>query len=203
MSEGSGDEPAIGEPQSSAGTATIITPSTVAVREAEKTGALAAITRVLDRVNQGIMIIAGIALLGAALVLTYGVITRYFLKVSTDWQDEASVFLIVGSIFMCGAYVQSQRGHVGIEALASILPESVNRIRKVFIDIASFAFCAFFSWKSWEMFHEAFSGGYRTESTWAPPLWIPYGLLALGMANLSLQLLVQVAAHFTRKRQSP
>jgi TRAP-type C4-dicarboxylate transport system permease small subunit len=173
------------------------------MKEPEKAGVLAAITRVLDRVNQGIMIIAAIALFGAALVLTYGVVTRYFLKVSTDWQDEASVFLIVGSIFMCGAYVQSQRGHIGIEALAAILPARVNRIRKAIIDIASFAFCTFFSWKSWDMFHEAFSGGYRTESAWAPPLWIPYGLLALGMANLSLQLLVQVAEHFTRKRQAP
>ncbi|MGA2963719.1 MAG: TRAP transporter small permease [Candidatus Korobacteraceae bacterium] len=193
MSQGTGNERAA---------ATQLTPST-AVKQEEKAGALAAITRVLDRVNYGIMIVASVALLGAALVLTYGVVTRYFLKVSTDWQDEASVFLIVGSIFMCGAYVQSQRGHVGIEALATILPASVNRVRKAVIDIASFAFCAFFSWKSWQMFHEAFSGGYRTESTWAPPLWIPYGLLALGMANLSLQLLVQVAAHFTRKRQTP
>lgn len=197
MSQGLGDEHAI-----TGAAAAILTPSTV-VKEAEKAGVLAAITRVLDRVNYGIMVVSSVALLGAALVLTYGVVTRYFLKVSTDWQDEASVFLIVGSIFMCGAYVQSQRGHVGIEALATILPASVNRVRKAMIDIASFAFCAFFSWKSWQMFHEAFSGGYRTESTWAPPLWIPYGLLALGMANLSLQLLVQVAAHFTRKRRTP
>jgi TRAP-type C4-dicarboxylate transport system permease small subunit len=197
MSQGLEDERAIAR-----ATATMLTPSAV-VKEPEQAGALAAITRVLDRVNYGIMMVAAVALLGAALVLTYGVVTRYFLKVSTDWQDEASVFLIVGSIFMCGAYVQSQRDHVGIEALATILPASVNRVRKAVIDIASFAFCAFFSWKSWQMFHEAFSGGYRTESTWAPPLWIPYGLLALGMANLSLQLLVQVAAHFTRKRQTP
>ncbi len=208
MSQELRGEPAIAEPQSmcSTGAAVAVTPTTVMttpVKGLEKAGSLAAITRVLDRVNQGIMIIAGVALLGAALVLTYGVVTRYFLKVSTDWQDEASVFLIVGSIFMCGAYVQSQRGHVGIEALAAILPAGVNRVRKALIDIASLAFCAFFSWKSWEMFHEAFSGGYRTESSWAPPLWIPYGLLALGMMNLSLQLLVQVAAHFTRKRQTP
>lgn len=175
----------------------------VAAKQPEARGVLAAITKVVAALNQGIMIVAGVALLGAALVLTYGVVTRYFLKVSTDWQDEASVFLIVGSIFMCGAYVQSQRGHVGIEALGAILPASVNRVRRVLIDIASFAFCGFFSWKAWAMFYEAFAGGYRTESTWAPPLWIPYGLLALGMTNLSLQLLLQIAAHFTQKRQTP
>jgi len=175
----------------------------VDVQESEKAGVLARVTRALAMVNQGIMVISAFALLAAACVLTLSVVTRYFLKVSTDWQDEASVFLIVGSIFMCGAYVQSYRGHVGIEALASILPSGVNRVRRIFVDIASFVFCAFFSWKSWAMFLEAYSGGYRTESTWAPPLWIPYGLLAVGMTNLSLQLLVQVAAHFAQKRQAP
>ena len=32
------------------------------------------------------------------------------------------MFCIVGTVFLCGAYVQSQRGHIGIEAMAGILP---------------------------------------------------------------------------------
>jgi TRAP-type C4-dicarboxylate transport system permease small subunit len=146
--------------------------------------------------------VATLAILAASFILTLSVVTRYFLKVSTDWQDEASVFLLVGSIFMCGAYVQSYRGHVGIEALANILPTGVNRFRKFIIDIASLAFCGFFSWKSWAMFHEAFVGGHTTSSTWAPPLWIPYGLMAVGMTNLSLQLLLQVPTHFAHKKEA-
>ena len=86
---------------------------------------------------------------------------RYFLKVPTDWQDEAAVFLLVGAIFLCGAYVQSHRGHVGIEALAGILPPPVNRVRALLVDLGSLAFCAFFSWKSWTLFHEAVPRGRR------------------------------------------
>jgi TRAP-type C4-dicarboxylate transport system permease small subunit len=159
--------------------------------------------RFAHHVNEGIMGVSTIAILGASLILTLSVVTRYFLKVSTDWQDEASVFLLVGSIFMCGAYVQSYRGHVGIEALASILPEIINRIRKFIVDIGSFAFCTFFSWKSWAMFHEAFVGGHTTSSTWAPPLWIPYGLMATGMTLLGLQLLLQILTHVVHKKETP
>jgi len=129
-------------------------------------------------------------------------VTRYFLKVSTDWQDEASVFLLVGAIFMCGAYVQSYRGHVGIEALAGVLSPTANRYRRIFIDLFSLAFCTFFSWKSWHMFHEAFVGGYTTSSTFAPPLWIPYGLLALGMSNLSFQIALQLPEHFRKQKEA-
>jgi TRAP-type C4-dicarboxylate transport system permease small subunit len=166
-------------------------------------GFLIQVTRITARVNELIMKLSMIALLASALILTLSVVTRYLLKVSTDWQDETSVFLLVGAIFMCGGYVQSYRGHVGIEALASVLSPRMNWMRKIFIDVFSLAFCAFFSWKSWAMLHEAWVGGFTTSSTFAPPLWIPYGLLALGMSNLSLQILLQLPNHFQPDRSQP
>lgn len=171
--------------------------------EMPENGALVKVNRLLARINEWVMIVSTYAILAAACILTLSVVTRYFLKVSTDWQDEASVFLLVGATFMCCAYVQSYRGHVGIEALASILPASVNRIRKIFVDISSLAFCAFFTWKSWAMFHEALVGGQTTSSSFAPPLWIPYGLMSTGMTLLSLQLLLQVLTHFVRQEVKP
>ena len=145
------------------------------------------------------MAVSTVALLGARVSLTLGVLLRYFLKVPTDWQDETAVFLIVGSIFMCGAYVQSFRGHVGIEAVAAILPAAVNRVRRILVDIGSLAFCAFFSWKSWTLLYEAVHDGQVTGSSFAPPLWIPYGLMAAGMTLLSLQLLFKPDAFQTEK----
>jgi TRAP-type C4-dicarboxylate transport system permease small subunit len=125
------------------------------------------------------------------------VVTRYFLKIATDWQDEASVFMLVGAMFMCTGYVQSLRGHVGIEALATILPAGVNRVRMILMDIFSTLFCSFFSWKSWTLFHEAWSEGHTTSSSFAPPLWIPYGMMAVGMTLLALQLFLQSATQIT------
>jgi TRAP-type C4-dicarboxylate transport system permease small subunit len=143
-----------------------------------------------------------IALSAASLVLTYSVFSRYLFKSATDWQDEIAVFCIVGAVFLCGAWVQAQRGHVGIEAIASVLPASVNRIRVVVVDVLTLAFCAFFSWKSWTLFHEAWVDKMTTSSTFSPPLTIPYGLMAAGMSLLVVQLLLQVAAHFAwRERQ--
>ena len=163
-------------------------------------GMLARLTRLMAHINEWIMAVSTVALLGAALVLTLGVLLRYFLKVPTDWQDETAVFLIVGSIFMCGAYVQSYRGHVGIEAVASILPAAVNRVRRATGGYRFFAFCAFFSWKSWTLLYEAVHDGQTTSSSFAPPLWIPYGLMAVGMTLLSLQILLQIPTHFMQKK---
>lgn len=158
------------------------------------------LARALIVVNRGVMVLGMIALLAAALILTSSVVTRYFLHASTDWQDEASVFCLVGATFLCSAFVQAIRGHVGIEAVSSLLSERVNRVRIVIVDTLCLAFCAFFAWKSCTLLHEAWSEGQTTSSSWAPPLWIPYLLMALGMILLSVQLAVQCIVSANRVR---
>ncbi|HEX6827607.1 MAG TPA: TRAP transporter small permease, partial [Burkholderiales bacterium] len=116
--------------------------------------------------------------------------------------DEAAVFLLVGATFFAGAHVQAHRGHVGIEALATILPQGVNRVRMLLVDLLTLAFCAFFSWKSWTLFHEAWAEGHTTTSTWGPPLWIPYSTMALGMTVLTIQVLLQFTIEL-QKRSKP
>ena len=56
--------------------------------------------RFVAPVNYVVTIISSIALVVAAFVLSYSVASRYFFHFSTDWQDEFSVFLIVGAVFM-------------------------------------------------------------------------------------------------------
>jgi TRAP-type C4-dicarboxylate transport system permease small subunit len=158
---------------------------------------VAGIQRVVNWINLGIVRVSMAAMLLTAVILTYSVAARYFFKLPTDWQDEASVFMLIGVTFFSAAYVQSCRGHIGIEMLASILPERLNRLRLLLVDVLSFAFCTFFAWKSWTLLHEAWVEGQTTSSTLAPPLWIPYAMMALGMSLLSLQILLQVLAAAT------
>lgn len=162
-------------------------------------GNLGLLERAMLGVNKLMTLFGMIALLVASLVLTYSVFSRYLFKAATDWQDEVAVFSIVGAVFLAGAWVQAQRGHVGIEAVASILPRSINRVRIIVVDVLTLAFCAFFAWKSWTLFHEAWVDKMTTSSTFSPPLTIPYGLMALGMTLLVVQIALQLAAHFARR----
>jgi TRAP-type C4-dicarboxylate transport system permease small subunit len=167
--------------------------------EERHAGALGALELALAGLNRLTLFIGMVALVVASLVLTYSVFSRYLFRAATDWQDEVAVFCIVGAVFLCGAWVQAQRGHVGIEAVASILPPAVNRYRMLVVDILTLAFCAFFAWKSWTLFHEAWVDKMTTSSTFSPPLTIPYGLMAAGMTLLVVQLLLQVVAHFAAR----
>ena len=158
------------------------------------------LARGLIHVNRAMMVLGMLALLASALILSSSVVTRYFLHASTDWQDEASVFCLVGATFLCSAFVQAILGHVGIEAVSTLLPERVNRVRVVIVDLGCLAFCAFFAWKSCTLLHEAWSEGQTTSSSWAPPLWIPYALMSAGMLLLSVQLAVQCVVSANKLR---
>ena len=161
---------------------------------------LVPLARALAVANKAMLGFGMLALLAAALVLTSSVVTRYLFKSSTDWQDETAVFLLVGATFLCGAFVQQIRGHVGIEALATVLSRRADAVRRAGVDLLCAAFCGLFAWKSWTLLHEAWVDKQTTSSSWAPPLWIPYGLMALGMSLLTAQLLVQLAASINRAR---
>ena len=165
-------------------------------------GVLGALDRTMGLVNRALLVPCMLALLAAAGILTYSVFARYFFKIATDWQDEAAVFLLVGATFLSGAHVQAQRGHIGIEALAGFLSPKVNRWRLTLVDAASSAFCLFFAWKSWTLLHEAVVEGQTTSSSWGPPLWIPYSIMATGMTLVGIQLLLHLLARAIAVRTS-
>lgn len=163
---------------------------------------VAGFERALAACNRAILILASIALVAACLILSYSVLTRSLFHSATYWQDEAAVFLLVGATFMTCAFVQDRRGHIGIEAFVGLLSPMANWIRLTLVDIASFAFCAFFAWKSWTLMHEAWVDGQVSNSMWSPPLAIPYALMAAGMTLLCAQMLLQIVTAFGRMPRS-
>jgi TRAP-type C4-dicarboxylate transport system permease small subunit len=163
---------------------------------------VAAFEHALAFCNRMILVLAALALVGACLVLTDSVVGRALFQSPNYWQDEMAVFLLVGATFMTAAYVQSQRGHIGIEAFVGLLSPLANRIRLWLVDVASLLFCAFFTWKSWTLTYEAWDEGQVSNSMWSPPLDIPYGLMACGMTLLCVQILLQIILPLTgAKRQ--
>ena len=170
-------------------------------RTAVQPGPLRPLDRAVAAINACMVVLGMVALVAASCILTYSVFSRYLLKAATDWQDETAVFCIVGAVFLSGAYVQSLRGHIGISAIASVLPPGADRVRRLVVDLATLAFCAFFAWKSWTLWHEAWVDNFTTSSTWAAPLWIPYGFMSLGMTLLVLQIALQCASQITDRKR--
>jgi TRAP-type C4-dicarboxylate transport system permease small subunit len=155
-------------------------------------GPLGRAVAALRWVNNLAAIVSGLAIGLAGCVLTWEATARYLFKIPSDWQDEMSIFLLVGATFLSAGWVQERRDHVGIQALAAILPGGADRMRRYVSDFVTLAFCTFFCWKSWSLLVEAVKDGQISGSAWGAPLWVPYGCMALGTTLLALQLLAQV-----------
>lgn len=155
-----------------------------------------------DTLDRILVWACALATIGAGLVLTYSILVRYFLHISTDWQDEMAVFLLVGATFLSAPYVQSVRGHIAIEILEELLPQAVRRLQTLVSDIVCLTFCAFFDWQCWLLLLEAIDDGRVTDSAWAPPLWIPYSLMTAGMTLLCLRFAVQIIDALVSRRET-
>lgn len=156
------------------------------------TGPLGIIQRVMNALNTLLAVFSAISIGLAGLVLTWEVFGRHIWGFPSDWQDEFAVFLLIGATFASAAWTQARRGHVGIEALAAILPPRINRVRRLLADLFTLIFTGFFTWKTWQLLNEAIEEGTTSSSSWAPPLWIPYAAMTIGMALLTMQLALQV-----------
>jgi TRAP-type C4-dicarboxylate transport system permease small subunit len=138
--------------------------------------------------------IAAMALLAAAVVVVCQmIIIRYFLNASTVWQTEFVVYSIVAATFIGSPYVLLYKAHVGVD----LLPNAAGPRLKYWLDLAagllSLAFCGILAWSGWFYFHEAWAGGWTTQTVWALPLWIPLLPLPVGFGLLCLQYVAEIA----------
>lgn len=150
------------------------------------------LSRALRALNQVAAAVGCVAIGVAACVLTWEATARYLFKIPSDWQDEVTIFLLVGATFLSAGWVQNQRGHVGIQALGAVLSPKADRYRRYLSDVLTLLFSAFFAWKSWSLLLEAIEDNQISGSAFGAPLWIPYGSMALGCSLLVLVLLEQV-----------
>ncbi len=150
------------------------------------------IAGIVDTVNEAAFTLSAIALLLAAVVLTFGVVVGHTLGTALAWQDEVTIFLIAGAVYLSAAAVQARRGHIGIEVLDHILPPRVNSARRAIVDGVVLVFCLLFAWEAGGLLNEAVQEGQTSHSAWGPPLWIPYLVLTIGMTMLAVQVALQV-----------
>lgn len=148
--------------------------------------------------NRWMALLSAFLIFAATLVLTYEVVTRYFLKVANDWVIELCIFMLIAATFLSAGYTQAERGHVGIEVLDEVMSPKWNRIRLLMGDAMSLVVVGFIANNAWHFASNAYEQGWATSSTWAPPLWIPYFFMAFGLTTLSLQMVAQIVESLVR-----
>ena len=161
--------------------------------------------RIFVRITDGLTVITGwvaaLCLVGAALIVTEAVIVRKLLGISTIWQIEASVFLLIFTVFVGAPFVQKNEHHLNVDLVIIHLSPRTREITLVVVSFISCILTAILAWYAWPMWWEAITHNEHSESLWGPPLWIPFLFLPLGMTLLFLQYIVFIGRKIERLRK--
>ena len=153
--------------------------------------------RILAKIVNGLSYVTGgiaaLALLAAAIIITEGVIVRKVFGVSTIWQIEASVYLLMYACFVGAAFAQMHDHHLNVDLVIIHLTPRNREITLIVVSILSCLLCATIAWYGWPMWWEAFTRGDRSSSLWGPPLAVPYFFIPFGMSLLFFQYIVYIA----------
>lgn len=151
-----------------------------------------AITGGLAALNLWMGYAAGLLVVVSALILSGEVLARYLFNSPSDWALELCIYMLIASTFLAAAYTLGARAHVNIEIVDAMLPAGMNRWRRLLADLGAAGLCGFVAVNAWRLATVAWSEGWVSNSTWGAKLWIPFGIIALGMILLTLQYLVQI-----------
>jgi len=145
--------------------------------------------------------IAALAIVAAAFITTEGVVVRKLFGLSTIWQIEASVYLLMYACFVGAAFAQMGEHHLNVDFLLIHLSARSREKMLIAVSVGACIVCAVIAWFAWPMWWEAFIRDDHTESLWGPPLWIPYFFIPFGMTLLFLQYLIYIGnkIHLLRK----
>ena len=161
--------------------------------------------QIFVRITDGLTVITGwvaaLCLVAAALIVTEGVIVRKLLGISTIWQIEASVFLLIFTVFVGASFVQKNEHHLNVDLVIIHLSPRTREITLIVVSIISCILTAILAWYAWPMWWETVVQNEHSESLWGPPLWIPFLFLPLGMTLLFLQYIVFIGRKIERLRK--
>ena len=155
-------------------------------------------TRIIDGLTYIMGWIAALCLVAAAVIITEAVIVRKVLNVSTIWQIEASVFMLIFVVFAGAPLVQKNEHHLNVDLVIIHLSPRTREIILIIVSILTCVLSAILAWYAWPMWWEAVVNNEHSESLWGPPLWIPYLFLPLGMTMLFLQYIVYIQKKIKR-----
>ena len=153
-----------------------------------------AFVRAVRMVSLATGILAAFMIAAAVLITCQMIYVRAVLNESTIWQTEAVTYLMISATLLGLPYVQLLRGHVNVDLVPVALKPAGQRLLAYFTIAIGLALCLAIGFAAYELWHEAWSRNWRSDTVWGVRLSIPYIAMPLGFFLLALQYIADLAA---------
>lgn len=149
--------------------------------------------RAIDALSEWLGRIAMAMLVVLVAAMLFEVFMRYIVGRPTEWAFDIS-YMLNGSLFyLASGFAMKHQAHVRIDFLSSRLPEVIQaRILGIAVAVVFAPVSGLMAWTVARKALAAFATSAVDEvSPWAPLVWPYYAAIALGLAVLALQSLVE------------
>lgn len=132
-----------------------------------------------------------------AIAVLVQVLGRYVFNYSIGWAAETATFAQIWMVLLAAGLAMRRRMHVGVDALATMLPVPAMRALTAVIAIAC-------GWFLYQAFVGSFAliaiGRIQTSPAIGLPMWIPYLALPIGLGYFALELVLAMVERWRRPR---
>jgi TRAP-type C4-dicarboxylate transport system permease small subunit len=97
-------------------------------------------SRVLGRISNAALWIAGVGLIAMTMIVAYQVFMRFVINTSPAWTEAASIMIMTWFIFLGAAVGVRENFHMGFDVLLYVLPPSAKPWLRAISDFCIFAF---------------------------------------------------------------
>lgn len=149
---------------------------------------MARFDRMLNLVSVVLMWCAAAMLVAGVLVVNQ-IIVKRALDMSTTWEFEFTIYMMVSAMFLSSPWTMRSGGHVAIDFVSDILPSAVRRAYQAVIMVITLVIVVYLGFRMFEMAHEAFVTGERSRSLWNPMIWPVYATAPIGLFFTALEVL--------------
>jgi TRAP-type C4-dicarboxylate transport system permease small subunit len=141
--------------------------------------------RVLDFPVEDVLGVA--ALLAAFVVMSIQIFLRYVLNDSLIWSEEAARYLLIAIAFLGCATGCRKACHIRIDVIDLVLPPRSRRAFSLAVDAIVLFYVAYVAWLAIEIIPIL---GRQPSTAMRMPMWIAYGVIALGFALAALRIVL-------------
>lgn len=160
----------------------------------------AVLFRAAERLSELAGLSSALLILGAVLVISYGVVLRYVVGASTVWQTELSIYFLIYASFVGAAYGLRHGDHVAVDLLVVRLPDPVREVVTLVAAVLGLLLVVVVAVLGFSFWWDVVESGRRSGTAWNPPLAYPYVILPVGMSVLALQYLAIVRRLYAEVR---
>jgi TRAP-type C4-dicarboxylate transport system permease small subunit len=148
--------------------------------------------RTITMISRLCGVVAAGLIAAGVIVICQMVIVRYVLNQTTIWQTDFTTYALVGATFIGSPYLLLSRGHVNVDVLPHYLGDAGRYRLAVASAVMSLLFALGMTVLTFNLWYEAWTQRWVSDTMWRARLWIPYASMPIGLGILSLQYVAEI-----------